>query len=173
MRKLPFLLVLLFAACSSVRTERHDGHANPPGSYADPVQASGYDTALASKLGADDYGMKNYVLCFLKPGKQKLMMVSEVEALEANHLQYIHRLSEEGKLVLLGMFLGNPDIYTQLVFNTQDIAIADSIMRHDPKVKAEVVVPEFHHWYGPAALPELKPIHERISKKNHQPTGSK
>ncbi|MDB5147558.1 MAG: hypothetical protein JWQ57_1578, partial [Mucilaginibacter sp.] len=31
-----------------------------------------YDAALAKKLGADDYGMKKYIMAFLKEGPTQL-----------------------------------------------------------------------------------------------------
>ncbi|MDQ6843023.1 MAG: hypothetical protein M3Z92_01530, partial [Bacteroidota bacterium] len=31
-----------------------------------------YDSALAKKLGADEYGMKKYVIAFLKAGNTKI-----------------------------------------------------------------------------------------------------
>jgi len=173
MRKLTLPLVLLFVACSTVKTGHDNNESKPQAntgvSAARPVQAQGYDAALAARLGADEYGMKNYVLCFLKPGKQRLMMVSELETLDTKHLQYLQQQVDKGLLVMMGMFPDGGEFYEQLVFNTEDTAVANSIMRQDPKVQAEIVVPEFHRWYGPAALPELKPIHERITRKSFEP----
>lgn len=170
MGKLTFLLAVFCMVCLAACTGPDD-EVTPPATQGS--ETSGYDSVLASKLGADDYGMKNYTVCFLKPGKQQLMPVQEVETLEQNHLQYMHRLAEEGRLVMFGMFLGNRELYTQLVFDTQDMSLADSIMQQDPKVKAGVVVPEFHLWYGPAALRELKSIHERIARINYKSTESR
>ncbi len=38
-----------------------------------------YDEALAKKLGADDYGMKQYVLVILKTGKNTTYKLLDVE----------------------------------------------------------------------------------------------
>ena len=35
-----------------------------------------YDEALAKKLGADDYGMKKYVLVILKTGENMVILLS-------------------------------------------------------------------------------------------------
>ena len=42
--------------------------AQPPQDPAPPR----YDEALAKRLGADDLGMRNYVMCFLKTGPLKV-----------------------------------------------------------------------------------------------------
>lgn len=58
---------------------------------ATPVQAqpAGYDAALATELGADEYGMRRYVMAFLRRGPNRpqdpeaaaaLMQMAELHA---------------------------------------------------------------------------------------------
>jgi len=60
----------------------------------------GFDAELAEKLGADEYGMKAYVIAFLKAGPNRDMTQEEAMKLQMGHLNNIQRLADEGKLVL-------------------------------------------------------------------------
>ena len=61
-----------------------------------------YDSTYAAKLGADDYGMKPYVMAFLKAGPDRSQDAETAAALQKGHLQNIMRMAEEGTLVLAG-----------------------------------------------------------------------
>ena len=58
-----------------------------------------YNNQLADSLGADDYGMKMYILVILKPGKTKIEDKKKADSLFLGHLQNIGHLAEIGKLV--------------------------------------------------------------------------
>jgi hypothetical protein len=55
-----------------------------------------YDSVLAKKLGADDYGMKLYVMAFLKQGKVKIADSAQRSQLMEAHLKNIGRMGKEG-----------------------------------------------------------------------------
>ena len=55
----------------------------------------GYDAALAQKLGADEYGMKTYVMVFLKEGPVKIKDSVAREQLQTAHLKNIFKLADE------------------------------------------------------------------------------
>ena len=125
-----------------------------------------YDAELAKKLGADDRGMKMYVLCILKTGPRD----SEVKGDErkqtfAGHFANIGRLSEEGKLALAGPFGDNPKAYQGLyIFNVPTIEEAEKLVVLDPAVKAGIFVPDLTLWYGSAALMTIPETHKRLQK---------
>ena len=127
--------------------------------------SSHYDARLAQKLGADEYGMKNYVMVFLKEGPNKLKDSVARAALQNAHLKNILRLAAEGKLIVAGPFLDNQDIKGIFIFNVSTIDEAKKLTETDPAVKAGTLIMELHPWYGSAALVETLAIHKTIEKK--------
>src|SRR5258706_7109810 len=64
-----------------------------------------YDAELAKKLGADERGMKNYVLIILKTGPNDATIKGkERDDIFAGHFANIARLADEGKLAVAGPF---------------------------------------------------------------------
>ena len=126
--------------------------------------SSGYDSLLAVKLGADDYGMKKYVMAFLKSGKTKMEDKDESNRLQMEHLKNIQRLADEGKLVLAGPFLASGELKGIYIFNVTTIEEAKSLTETDPAIIAGVLEMELIPWYGSAALMEVNGIHKKIQK---------
>lgn len=123
----------------------------------------GYDSALAKKLKADDYGMKNYILVLLKPGSNSVDKVTE-DSIFNGHLNNIGRLANEGKLVLAGPF-GKNDLYRGLfILNVISLEEANNLLATDPAIKAKLLEPEMYLWYGTAALQEITPLHKKLQK---------
>src|SRR5579862_3433386 len=125
-----------------------------------------YDAQLAQKLGADEYGMKTYVMVFLKEGPNRLKDSAAREQLQMAHLKNILRLANEGKLIVAGPFLDKQDIKGIFIFNVSTIDEAKKLTETDPAVKAGTLIMELHPWYGSAALVESFEIHKRIQRKN-------
>jgi uncharacterized protein YciI len=136
------------------------------GSAPAPVATSIYDADLARKLGADDRGMKMYVLCILKTGPKDGEFTGKArDDIFAGHFSNIGRLADEGKLAIAGPFEKNDRSYRGLyIFNVPTIAEAEKLVVLDPAVKAGVFVPELTLWYGSAALMATPDIHKRIQK---------
>ena len=132
------------------------------------VETSGFDSLLAAKYDADDYGMKKYVLAFLKTGPNRDLPTEEANKLQAAHMENIGRMAEEGDLIVAGPFYNNNDeslkgIY---VFNVESIEEAKALTNTDPAIQAGSLVMELYHWYSSAALMGVNEVHEKISKSN-------
>ena len=128
-------------------------------------EKQGYDPELAEKYGADDYGMKKYVLAFLKRGpNQDLDSVKKME-LQAAHMANITRMAEEGKLVLAGPFFGNDDLRGIYIFDVQSIKEAEDLTNSDPAIQEGSLVMELKEWYGSAALVGVNETHNSLMKK--------
>ena len=121
-----------------------------------------YDSLLAKRLGADEYGMKKYVMAFLKSGSVKIQDSIKRAELQREHLKNIFRLAEEGTLIVAGPFLDDLSIRGIFIFNEKARKIAET----DPAVKAGVLTLELHPWYGSAALMEISGIHKMIQKNS-------
>lgn len=150
MKKL--LLAFLFVSCSLAAQKNEK-----------PV----YDSILAKKLGADDFGMKKYVFCILKTGPANITDKAVKDSLFAGHMKNINRLSEVGKLAVAGPFMKNDRQYRGIyIFNVSSIAEAEKLTQTDPAIKAGIFVVELTEWYGSATLMETPELHKKIQKKH-------
>ena len=125
-----------------------------------------YDSLLAKKYGADDYGMKKYIMAFLKSGRTELTDKDEQERLQGEHMKNINRMAEDGKLVIAGPFMDDQSVRGIYIFDVRTIDEARELTSTDPAIKAGVLEMELHPWYGPAALMEVNNIHKKIQKKS-------
>lgn len=130
---------------------------------ADPT---GFDADLAARLGADPYGMKSYVMAFLKAGPNRSQNEEEAAKLQAAHLANIRRLAEMGKLVLAGPFMDGGEVRGIYIFNVETVEEAAALTETDPSIQAGRLVMELHPWYGSAALQELNGLHTRIAEQS-------
>lgn len=134
---------------------------------APAAEASGYDEALAKQLGADEYGMKHYVLVLLKTGPANITHKPTVDSLFAGHMANIGRLAEAGKLVLAGP-IGRKEKYRGLfVFETDSKEEAAALCASDPAVAAGLLEPEIMPYFGSAALKMVNKWHERVQKRSY------
>lgn len=125
-----------------------------------------YDSVLAQKYGADEYGMKSYVLAILKTGKTGKLEKAVSDSLFAGHFSNMSRLANEGKLVLAGPFEKNEKTYRGLfILNVSSLEEAMALVQTDPAVKAGVFEVELFKWYGSAALMGINETHEKLGKK--------
>ena len=125
-----------------------------------------YDSIKAQNYGADDYGMKKYVIAFLKRGPNRSQDSITKANLQTAHLKNITRLAEEGKLVLAGPFFGNDDLRGIYIFDVQSIEEAKHLTETDPAIQAGTLVMELKEWYGSAALMAINDIHKTLEKKS-------
>ena len=125
-----------------------------------------YDEALAKRLGADERGMREYVMCFLKTGSLKVDDAAKRAELMKGHFGMINRLANEGKLILAGPFSNGGDFRGIYVFDVKTIEEAQKLTETDPSIKEGYFKVEFIKWYGSAALMDVNNIHKKIAKTN-------
>lgn len=131
------------------------------------AQSPAYDSTLAKRLGADDYGMKSYVLVLLKTGPYKAKDKNETDSLFRGHMVNIGRLADEGKLVVAGPF-GKNELYRGVfIFDVKTVEEARALCASDPAVKAGIFTLDILPWYSSAALMDINRVHKIISKKDH------
>ena len=123
-----------------------------------------FNAELAKEMGADDYGMRKYVMAFLKAGPNRTADKAEAAKLQAAHMANIGRLAEEGKLAIAGPFLDNGELRGIYIFNVETIEEAKKLTETDPAIKAGSLIMELHPWYGSAALGLVNKYHDKISK---------
>ncbi|MBJ2175500.1 hypothetical protein JBL43_14710 [Aureibaculum sp. A20] len=125
---------------------------------------SSFDKKLAKELGADDYGMKRYVIAFLKKGPNRIKDSIKAADLQMAHMSNIKRLSREGKLAIAGPFLDDGELRGIYIFNVETVKEAKKLTETDPAIKAGSLVMELHPWYGSAALDLVGKYHPKITK---------
>lgn len=129
------------------------------------VKEAAYDSIKAQKYGADDYGMKKYVMAFLKRGPNRELDKDSAMKLQRAHLDNIGKMAEAGKLVLAGPFMGDQDLRGIYIFNVESILEAEELSNTDPAVQAGILEMELMEWYGSAALLDVNQIHNTLAKK--------
>lgn len=125
-----------------------------------------HDSALAKRLGADDYGMRKYVLVVLRTGPNKMPAGAERDAMFKGHFANIHRLAAEGKLALAGPFDGVDGWRGLFILAVSDIDQAKALVATDPVVMHGEMIAEYHAYYGSAALMLVNENHAKIARKS-------
>lgn len=159
MKKYLFILIagLIISGCNKKTNE------------AIPVDISAeitLDSTLIQKTGADEFGMKHYVIAFLKRGPNRPADSAEAAKLQKAHLENIMRLADEGKLILAGPFMDNDDMRGIYIFDVATLEEARLLTETDPAIQAGSLVMELKPWYGTAALLLVPDIHKKLEKKN-------
>ncbi|MCB0731928.1 MAG: hypothetical protein KDC88_12925 [Ignavibacteriae bacterium] len=125
-----------------------------------------FDNLKAIKYGADDYGMKSYVMAFLKRGPNRDQDSITAAELQNAHLKNIIRMANEGVLILAGPFLDDGEIRGIYIFNVETVEEAKALTATDPAIQAGRLEMELHPWYGSAALMEVTQISKTLAKKS-------
>lgn len=148
MRKL-FTLLLLLLSCTAW-AQKDNPH---------------YNKALADSLGADDYGMKMYVLVMLKTGSNTTTEKKVIDSLFGGHMQNINRMVKDGKLVVAGPLKKNDKTYRGIfILNAKTLDEARALLQTDPAVQSGLLDAEMYEWYGSAALPVYLPYADKVGK---------
>jgi uncharacterized protein YciI len=148
------LLAFLFLSCATLASED---------TKAPNIS---YNEKLAKELGADEYGMRSYVLVILKtgPNDEKIVDKDKRAELFKGHFSNMARLSEEGKLVLAGPLMEDKPKRGLFIFNVKTIDEAKQLVETDPTIEAGIFVFEMTKYYGSAALLQVADIHKTIQK---------
>lgn len=130
------------------------------GFQASAQQSSGE----VNHYGADQYGMKKYVMAFLKRGPNRDSLSKEQrQTLQRQHMENIARMAKEKQLVLAGPFLDDGQLRGIYIFNTTSLEQAKDWTETDPAIKAGSLVLELKPWYGSAAIMAVNDLHNKIS----------
>lgn len=124
-----------------------------------------YDEALAKQVGADDYGMKMYVLVMLKTGSNTTATKLQSDSLFAGHMANMGKLVKLNKLTVAGPLAKNDKNYRGIfIFNVKTIDEAKELLATDPAVNAKLLDADLFNWYGSAALAEYLKFDEKVGK---------
>jgi uncharacterized protein YciI len=129
------------------------------------AQNPNYDEVLAKEVGADEYGMRKYVVAFLSRGERVEEYTEQQRTdIQAGHLANINRLAKEGKMVLAGPFFGNEELRGLFFFAVESLDEAQKLTESDPAIKAGVLKMDLKEWYGSAALMLMLDLHSKVAK---------
>jgi uncharacterized protein YciI len=161
LRTLVVLLVFSSAGCTTPASPQQAAPASAPAA-AQPA----YDASLARRVGADQRGMRPYVLVILRTGPKRVPEGDARKAMFAGHFANIERLAKAGKLVVAGPFSDDADDWRGLfLFAVEDVVEAKRLTATDPVITNGEMVAEYHRWYGSAAAMLIPEIHETLSPK--------
>lgn len=135
------------------------------GALAQEPSPPGYDAETATRLGADERGMRNYVLVILKTGPNRVPDGPERDEMFQGHFANMKRLSEEGKLALAGPLDGVDGWRGLFVFAVKDIEEAKKLAAQDPVLVKGEMVAEYHRYYGSAGLMLVREVHDKLAKQ--------
>ena len=154
-------LALAMTACQA--QQRADGSQD-----VKAIQ-SVYDEKLALELGADDYGMRQYVMVVLMTGPNDALITDPDKRAKIfkGHFDNITALAESGELVLAGPFIDPENIKRGLyIFDVKTVDEAKTLVLKDPAVEAGIFTPEFTPYYGSAALKMVNEVHQTLAKES-------
>lgn len=124
-----------------------------------------YDAELAQKAGADDYGMKKYVLVILKTGNIDSTDKHFIDSCFSAHMANIQQMAKNGKLVVAGPMAENDRHYEGIfILNAADMDEAHKLLQGDAAINEHLLEAELFTWYGSAALPFYLDEHDKIWK---------
>lgn len=151
------ILVLTLAFALLLSTHALSPRQDPPAEY---------DAKLAASLGADDYGMRQYVLVILKTGPKKMPAGKERDEMFKGHFANMKRLAAEGKLALAGPLDGKDGWRGLFIMAVKTIDEAKKLTETDPVIKEGEMIAEYHTYYGSAGLMQVNDIHRKVQKKS-------
>jgi len=151
MKNTAYLLLFTLLASTAIAQEK----SNP-----------NYDATLATKLGADEYGMKNYIFVILKSGNNQSTDKEFKNKCFAGHLENLKKLAGLKQIIVAGPFGKNDKDFRGLfILNATTTEEAEKLLATDPAIKEDFLKAEMYPWYGSAALPEYLDASDKVWKK--------
>ena len=129
-----------------------------------PATRPAYDASLAKALGANENGMRGYVLVILKTGPNRVPNGPERDEMFKGHFANINRRAEEGTLVMAGPLDGADGWRGMFIFAVTSIDEAKTLVATDPVVIKGEMVPEYHTLYSTAGLVAIPEMHKKLVK---------
>lgn len=152
MRTLLVLLLLAVGATAAARAQS----VNPQ-----------YDSTLAARLGANDFGLKKYFFVLLRTGPAPAPEKRVSDSLFAGHFANMGRMVAAHKLVVAGPIVRDDrQVRGIFIIDAADRAQLDSLLAGDPAIAAKLLTPDVYEWYGSAALPEYLPASDKVWKRS-------
>lgn len=128
-------------------------------------QPAAFDEELANRLGADELGMKTYMMVILATGAETELSEAQKSDVFKGHFSNMTKLATENKLVIAGPFVKAEPKRGLFVFNTDDRAVAEQWVQSDPAVIAGLLDYEIYEIYSSAALMIVNDYHHKIASK--------
>lgn len=97
--------------------------------------------------------MQQYFIAFLKRGPDRDQSEEEANKLQEEHMAHLGRMYDLGYADISGPFGDDGDIRGITIYNTPNLAMADSLANLDPAVKAGRLVIEMHPWWAAKGFP--------------------
>jgi len=124
-----------------------------------------YDSQLAEKYGADDYGMKKFIFVILKTGSNTSTDTAFTNKCFAGHMANINKLVKDQKLLVAGPMKKNENkVRGIFILDTPTIETAKELLLGDLAVTEKIFEPEYYEWYGSAALAAYLEASDKIWK---------
>jgi len=126
--------------------------------------APAYDAELARSLGANDNGLRRYVLVILRTGPNKVPEGAGRKEMFAGHFANMQRLADQGKLAYAGPLDGVDGARGIFILPVDSIDEAKTLVATDPVIIKGEMVAEYHTHFGSAGLMMINRIHPKIIK---------
>ncbi len=153
------ILIIILSSCA-VKSAKEEGMSGK--------SEMKLDQKLADSLGADERGMRSYMLIILKTGPQDALITDKKqrEELFKGHFSNMNEMEKAGKLKLAGPFATKNNLGYRGIFllDVKTEAEARDLLQHDPTVKTGIFNVEILPWYGSAAIPMHLQYHKKIAK---------
>jgi myo-inositol-1(or 4)-monophosphatase len=101
--------------------------------------------------------MMTYFMAFLYRGPIRIEDERESDALQRAHLANIHRLREEGKIILSGPFRDQADMRGLFLFKVETLEEAQALCASDPAIAAGALRAEVRPWYSAKGIGIVSP----------------
>jgi uncharacterized protein YciI len=91
---------------------------------------------------------QQYCVRIFKAGTVRNQPPAEAEQIQMEHLRYLFQLKAEGKMLINGPVMDDPEIKGMSIFNTTDKEEVKRLSDRDPAVIAGRLRYEIYLWFG-------------------------